>query len=123
MKTKLLATLLVLNTSLNIVMAQSQLSTPTREECFETQDTTITNYLCNETAVVIPEIIRGQQVLSIGNFAFFENQLTSVVIPNSVTIIGDNAFVYNELTSVVIPNNVISIEEGAFSKNQLIGFI
>ena len=59
------------------------------------------------------------RVTSIGKFAFSNNQLTSVVIPNSVTSIEDYAFFNNQLTSVVIPNSVTSIEKAAFSKNQL----
>ncbi|MBS4872730.1 MAG: leucine-rich repeat domain-containing protein, partial [Peptoniphilus sp. oral taxon 375] len=51
--------------------------------------------------------------------AFNKNQLTSVVIPPSVTSIGSLAFAYNKLTSVVIPPSVTSIEESAFAYNKL----
>ena len=66
------------------------------------------------TSVVIPN-----SVTSIGNFAFYENKLTSVTIPNSVTSIGDQAFAYNQLTSVTFPNSVRSIKERAFYDNKL----
>ncbi len=50
-----------------------------------------------------------------GTFNGCDN-LTSVVIPNSVTIIGDGAFSgCTSLLSVEIPNSVVSIFEGAFS--------
>ncbi len=80
-------------------------------------------------------------VTEIGHFAFKDDQLTSVVIPNSVnniekgafsfnklvrinipinvTVIKENTFTGNQLTSVTISNNVTSIEKGAFSGNQL----
>ena len=59
------------------------------------------------------------RVTSIGNSAFYNSRLTSVVIPNSVTSIGETAFRNNQLTSVVIPNSVTSIGNSAFSDNKL----
>ena len=56
---------------------------------------------------------------SIGDFAFFQNGLTSVTIPDSVTSIGDAAFAQNSLTSVTIPNSVTSIGDYAFFNNSL----
>ena len=79
-------------------------------------------YNKNLTSVTIPN-----SVTSIGEWAFRGNQLTSVTIPNGVTFIGDGAFSNNQLTSVTIPNSVTTIGitsssiviKGAFSNNQL----
>ena len=69
--------------------------------------------------VIIPKTINDYNVTKIGIEAFYDKQLASVVIPDSVISIGDHAFSNNQLTSVVIPDSVTSIEWGAFSNNQL----
>ena len=70
------------------------------------------------TSVIIPN-----SVTSIGKYAFSSNQLTSVIIPNSVTVIGNGVFSSNQLTSVIIPNSVTSIGLVAFRGNQLTSVI
>ena len=71
---------------------------------------------CTDTDVIIPAIYNGLPVKEIGDLAF-ENcyNLTSVVIPDSVTSIGECAFAHcTSLTSVVIPDSVTSIGDLAF---------
>ncbi len=119
-----------------------QVSYVTSEECFTFDESTgrITDYLCysgNEndlpviTDVVIPSEIDGVAVTEIYGYfiyngygllklgAFKEKNLTSVVIPDSVTTIERSAFENNALTSVVIPDSVETIGDYAFSSNNL----
>ena len=66
----------------------------------------------------ITDLVIPNSVTSIGEYAFNGcTGLTSVTIPNSVTSIGSEAFYScTGLTSVNIPNSVTSIEYYAFSK-------
>ena len=66
--------------------------------------------------IVIPKIIDGIKVTSIGYDAFYEcTNLTNVTIPNSVTGIGKYAFKdCANLTSVTIPDSVTGIDAQAF---------
>ena len=65
----------------------------------------------------VTEYILGDDVIEIGNYAFYNcSSLTSVTIPNSVTTIGNSTFSgCSSLTSVTIPNSVTSIGIYAFS--------
>ena len=68
----------------------------------------------NETKVVIPDSVK-----SIGERAFFHNQLTTVTIPDSVTSIGRAAFRLNNLKSVDLSNSLTYIPADAFSFNRI----
>jgi hypothetical protein len=76
----------------------------------------ITDYMGEETELVIPAEIDGYTVTSIGFYAFTNgDSLISITIPDSVTSIRDYAFSdCDNLTSIIIPDSVTSIGEGAF---------
>ena len=80
----------------------------------------ITNYTnTTEKNIIIPDNFNDVAVETIGKDAFKDNELTNVVIPNSVNSIGNWVFADNQLTEVIIPNSVESIGEYAFRNNQL----
>lgn len=53
--------------------------------------------------IIIPSIIDGATVKSIGELAFFDKGLTSVDLPNTITYIGSDAFESNSVTSIMLP--------------------
>jgi hypothetical protein len=94
----------------------------TPESCFtfDSATATITNYNvgCGSN-VIIPSKISNISVVNIGNSAFADKALTSVVIPSGIVTIDYYAFIRNTLTNVTIPNTVKTINNGAFNDNQL----
>lgn len=82
---------------------------------FDPTTGTITKYVESDTVVVIPSKINGVTVETIGHAAFEKSAVTSVTIPDSVTLISDDAFVNcPQLTNISIPNSVTSIGFFAF---------
>jgi hypothetical protein len=66
------------------------------------------------TTLVIPD-----SVTTISSTAFYDNSLTSLTLGNQVTTIGSSAFNYNSLAAVTIPNSVTQIAGSAFANNGL----
>jgi hypothetical protein len=73
------------------------------------------NDATKKEAIVIPNNIWGDPVISIDREAFKRMSLSSVTIPNSVISIGIEAFAVNPLTSIRGGNGVTYIGAGAFS--------
>ncbi len=71
---------------------------------------------CTDTDVILPSIYNDKPVTAIGYEAFgFNSTLTSIVIPNGVTVLEDSAFCgCVNLKSVVFPEGLMSIGDGAF---------
>jgi len=69
-------------------------------------DVMITVYRGNEQTVRIPQQISGETIMSIGEGAFANKQLSSVTIPNTIKTIWGQAFANNPITSVTIGENV-----------------
>lgn len=54
---------------------------------------------------------------TIGNNAFLDNQITSIVLPNGVIELDTNAFAFNTLNSYTLPNTLTSIGTAVFGNN------
>ncbi len=64
----------------------------------------------------VKEYILGEDVTSIGDYAFYRCSMTSVKMSNNVTSIGDYAFEEcTNLTSIVFSNNLVHIGKWAFA--------
>ena len=76
----------------------------------------ITGYTGDQTRVVIPHVINGKKVVSIGEEAFYSYEsLESIIIPKGIVSIGDRAFYgCTNLQSVIIPDGVERIGVAAF---------
>ena len=64
--------------------------------------------------IEIPSTINDIAVTSIGEWAFYNKQITAVVIPESVVEIKTGAFSTNQISSLYLPNSLTSLEAYAF---------
>ncbi len=77
-------------------------------------DIYLVKYMGSDTEIVLPEYDGGKEY-GIWNYAFYDDEITSIIIPDSVTSIGNYAFMLcTSLTTVTIPDSVISIGDYAF---------
>lgn len=84
----------------------------------ETSDGTVAirGYSGETTTLTIPEEIDGKTVTTISDKAFYEDELTSVTIPDTVVYIGESAFrLCENLKEVRIGAGVKSVGKYAFS--------
>ncbi len=76
-----------------------------------------------EKDIIIPKsfMTLGEDVpvKQIRKDAFRNKGLTSVIIPDGITIISEYAFDGNQLKSIVIPNSVINLKKYAFRNNKI----
>lgn len=81
-------------------------------------------YIGNDTELILPNNYNGE-TYDIYNYAFTMcRYLTSISIPNVVTIIGDNAFkeCYS-LYIIILPNSITSIGDSVFSGCNSLNFV
>lgn len=75
----------------------------------------ITKYIGSDTDVIIPQIIEKGKVVGIASDAFTKIPITSVMMPDTVTVIGSSAFAEcTELANVRFSKNLEHIVLGAF---------
>ena len=82
---------------------------------FKNGEVTITGYIGTDLEIVIPDTIEDRPVTVIGENAFQGYDMTSVIIPNTITLIKDRAFDdCKQLEKIDIPDSVTEISYWAF---------
>lgn len=86
---------------------------------------TITNYSGSATEIVVPTALEGIPVVKLGENwppVFYKNDnslpITKVTIPEGIKTIGDYAFYNNQLTEIIVPSSLTEIEDYAFWYNE-----
>ncbi len=85
-------------------------------EYYSTDDgLVISSYNGTETDLTVPTELNGEKVIGIGNNAFKEKQITSLVLPQGIIYIGDYAFAdCSELKDFTLPINAVFTDKNAF---------
>ncbi len=81
----------------------------------------VVQYKGNDAVVTVPDAFMGLSVNSIAEYAFFENEnLTKVILPDSLLVIGKSAFQdCISLTEVVLGSRLEMISQSAFRDSAL----
>ncbi len=75
----------------------------------------IIDYYGNDLEVDLSALNLEGNITQIGGFAFYEKNLESIVLPDTLEIISNNAFENSQLASIVIPSKVTFIGKYAFN--------
>ena len=76
---------------------------------------TITGFDNSSVNVTIPDKIKGKPVTAIASNAFFNTNISSLTMPNSISVIGSGAFYdCSGLHSITISSKVTKLEENTF---------
>lgn len=108
-------------TAITICLSFAGCGTPTSSSIedfsyeFKDGEVTITGYIGTDREIVIPDTIEDRPVTVIGEKAFQGYDMTSIIIPNTITIIQKRAFDdCKRLEKIDIPDSVTEISYWAF---------
>lgn len=89
-------------------------------EYIDSESIMITAYKGSVSDVVVPSEIDGKKVVSIGNNAFYQNNVIKTIkLPASINNIGDYSFCFTSLKSINIPDGVTYIGNYAFGYSKI----
>lgn len=76
----------------------------------------ITNYKGGVGAVTVPAEINGHKVVGLGNGALYQKGITSLVISEGIEYLGDDAVMFNnEMTSMTLPSTLTTVGDNCFA--------
>lgn len=120
---KLIATLLTIACVMTIfsIFAFAETAQSSGDFTYEVKGNgtaTITGYSGEQTDIILPNMIDGYTITSIGDLAFYSEEIQeeaiSVTIPDSVVSIGEKAFWNRNVRSINLPDGLESIGYGSF---------
>lgn len=69
--------------------------------------------------VDVPSMIGGSPVVEILDYAFYNKNITSLVLHYNLESIGNSSFAYNNISEIIIPDSVVKMGEFAFYGNKI----
>lgn len=84
------------------------------EKDFVVVDGVITEYVGDETDVIIPAKIGDEVIKGIGDCAFSGTEIENLVISEGIEYIGGGAFEYGSLREITLPDSLREIGDSAF---------
>lgn len=98
------------NSLKKLTVAEGNKMYDSRDNCNAIVETSTNTLISGCMSTTVPD-----GITKIGDQAFYESQITSLVLPNSVKTIGENAFSNcRSLTSIVLPESLQKIENYSF---------
>lgn len=92
---------------------------PDSDFAFNPGTKTITGYPWSNPIVIIPCQIGGVDVEHIDEYAFVEEWISSLTVPNGVLTIGAGAFETNFLNDIFLGNTLTKVDKYAFADNRV----
>lgn len=97
--------------------------------CFSVVSGAIKDYYDNEAnnssnpvcprSIEIPSVIGGNTIITLDSLAFYQNNMSKIIIPSTVTTINSYALSGNSLKSVTLPEGLTTLGAGALYDNEL----
>lgn len=78
----------------------------------------VTAYKGSSTVINIPDLLDGHTVVGVENKAFYQSDITQLILPDSLIVVGNYAAMYcTKLESVTFGRNIKTIGVSAFESN------